>query len=76
MTHWDISFWSERLRESKYDINEVGRLPLNLYLCSLSDFSAVKVWIYLGWHVFFMCVKGSFLVQHDEAQLGFGLVKY
>lgn len=24
LTHWDISFWSERLRESKYDINEVG----------------------------------------------------
>jgi Zn-dependent oligopeptidase len=27
LTHWDISFWSERLRESKYDINEV---PLTL----------------------------------------------
>lgn len=23
LNHWDISFWSERLRESKYDINEV-----------------------------------------------------
>lgn len=23
LTHWDITFWSERLRESKYDINEV-----------------------------------------------------
>ncbi|MCL7034219.1 hypothetical protein MKW94_024158, partial [Papaver nudicaule] len=22
LSHWDISFWSERLRESKYDINE------------------------------------------------------
>lgn len=24
LTHWDVSFWSERLRESKYDINEVA----------------------------------------------------
>lgn len=23
LAHWDISFWSERLRESKYEINEV-----------------------------------------------------
>lgn len=23
LTHWDLTFWSERLRESKYDINEV-----------------------------------------------------
>lgn len=23
LNHWDISFWSERLRESKYEINEV-----------------------------------------------------
>ncbi|KAF8411324.1 hypothetical protein HHK36_003871 [Tetracentron sinense] len=23
LSHWDISFWSERLRESKYDINEM-----------------------------------------------------
>lgn len=22
--HWDITFWSERLREAKFDINEVG----------------------------------------------------
>lgn len=21
--HWDVNFWSERLREAKYDINEV-----------------------------------------------------
>uniref|UniRef100_A0A803MNN2 oligopeptidase A n=1 Tax=Chenopodium quinoa TaxID=63459 RepID=A0A803MNN2_CHEQI len=27
MTHWDISFWSERLRESKYDINEEELRP-------------------------------------------------
>ncbi|XP_047147938.1 organellar oligopeptidase A, chloroplastic/mitochondrial-like [Vigna umbellata] len=26
LTHWDITFWSERLRESKYDINEVSLL--------------------------------------------------
>lgn len=23
LSHWDISFWSERLRETKFDINEV-----------------------------------------------------
>ncbi|PSS21191.1 Organellar oligopeptidase [Actinidia chinensis var. chinensis] len=23
MSHWDVNFWSERLRESKYEINEV-----------------------------------------------------
>jgi len=23
LTHWDLTFWSERLRESKYDVNEV-----------------------------------------------------
>lgn len=23
LTHWDLTFWSERLRESKYEINEV-----------------------------------------------------
>lgn len=23
LTHWDTTFWSERLRESKYEINEV-----------------------------------------------------
>ncbi|KAI3994357.1 hypothetical protein MKX01_012614 [Papaver californicum] len=27
LSHWDISFWSERLRESKYDINEEGLRP-------------------------------------------------
>lgn len=26
LTHWDINFWSERLRESKFDINEVRSL--------------------------------------------------
>lgn len=29
LTHWDISFWSERLRESKYDINEVDLLLIS-----------------------------------------------
>lgn len=24
LNHWDTSFWSERLRESKYEINEVS----------------------------------------------------
>uniref|UniRef100_M4CPC9 oligopeptidase A n=1 Tax=Brassica campestris TaxID=3711 RepID=M4CPC9_BRACM len=27
LTHWDITFWSERLRESKYDINEEELRP-------------------------------------------------
>jgi oligopeptidase A len=27
LTHWDIGFWSERLRESKYDINEEELRP-------------------------------------------------
>ncbi|XP_061336893.1 probable cytosolic oligopeptidase A [Gastrolobium bilobum] len=27
LKHWDISFWSERLRESKYDINEEELRP-------------------------------------------------
>ena len=30
LSHWDISFWSERLRESKYEINEVCTLSLSL----------------------------------------------
>lgn len=32
LTHWDTTFWSERLRESKYEINEVSRFcPLKCY---------------------------------------------
>ncbi|KAK4441245.1 Organellar oligopeptidase A, chloroplastic/mitochondrial [Sesamum alatum] len=27
MNHWDINFWSERLRESKYDLNEEELRP-------------------------------------------------
>ncbi|KAJ9564447.1 hypothetical protein OSB04_000413 [Centaurea solstitialis] len=27
LTHWDITFWSERLRESKYEINEEELRP-------------------------------------------------
>ncbi|ONK68972.1 uncharacterized protein A4U43_C05F17950 [Asparagus officinalis] len=27
LTHWDINFWSERLREAKYDINEEELRP-------------------------------------------------
>ncbi|KAI3913615.1 hypothetical protein MKW92_038259 [Papaver armeniacum] len=27
LSHWDLSFWSERLRESKYDINEEELRP-------------------------------------------------
>lgn len=32
LTHWDLNFWSERLRESKYDINEVRSLLFKIYL--------------------------------------------
>lgn len=30
LNHWDTSFWSERLRESKYDINEVKSLSFSV----------------------------------------------
>ena len=36
LTHWDITYWSERLRESKYDINEVA------ILLSLSHLLVIK----------------------------------
>jgi hypothetical protein len=48
LTHWDTGFWAERLRESKYDINEVGSLslPPTLSLCpSIFSLSAYNV----GW---------------------------
>jgi hypothetical protein len=58
LTHWDTGFWAERLRESKYDINEVGSLSLppslslSLHLYSHSllimwdgfDLSMSQVW--------------------------------
>lgn len=31
MNHWDINFWSERLCESKYDINEVWNDDVRFY---------------------------------------------
>lgn len=32
---WDVKFWSERLRESSYHINEVGLcLSLSLFVCA------------------------------------------
>ena len=36
LKQWDINFWGERLRELKYDINEVHlslSLPLSLSMC-------------------------------------------
>lgn len=30
LNHWDTTFWSERLRESKYEINEVESLSASL----------------------------------------------
>lgn len=33
LNHWDTSFWSERLRESKFDINEVLSLSLCVCVC-------------------------------------------
>lgn len=36
LNHWDISFWSERLRESKFDINEVLSYSSILnYMCNI-----------------------------------------
>lgn len=32
LNHWDIFFWSERLRESKYDINEEELRPFFSFL--------------------------------------------
>ncbi|KAL2239895.1 UNVERIFIED_CONTAM: Organellar oligopeptidase A, chloroplastic/mitochondrial [Sesamum indicum] len=31
LNHWDINFWSERLRESKYDLNEVWNADVSFY---------------------------------------------
>ena len=51
---WDIKFWSERLRESSYHINEVG-LSLSLSLCvHASVHACVKKlskcwWIHFWW---------------------------
>ncbi|KNA22098.1 hypothetical protein SOVF_037200, partial [Spinacia oleracea] len=44
LTHWDISFWSERLRESKYDINEEEELRPYFSLPKVMDglFSLAK----------------------------------
>ncbi|XP_058081927.1 organellar oligopeptidase A, chloroplastic/mitochondrial-like [Magnolia sinica] len=44
LEHWDINFWSERLRESKYDINEEELRPF-LSLPNVMDglFSLVKM---------------------------------
>lgn len=33
LSHWDLNFWSERLRESKYDINEVKSLFFSKCIC-------------------------------------------
>ena len=41
LNHWDMSFWSERLRESKFDINEVGSW-LSLFLYNLRQYSIIK----------------------------------
>ncbi|KAL3721844.1 hypothetical protein ACJRO7_034221 [Eucalyptus globulus] len=42
MSHWDIDFWSERLRESKYDINEAKPLSHTENWISLTKFYRVK----------------------------------
>ncbi|KAK6144282.1 hypothetical protein DH2020_021102 [Rehmannia glutinosa] len=31
LNHWDINFWSERLRESKYDLNEIWNKDVSFY---------------------------------------------
>ena len=53
LTHWDTGFWAERLRESKYDINEVSSLPTPhvaglvcqtmIYVHSMSIFSQIHL---------------------------------
>lgn len=40
LNHWDINFWSERLRESKFDINEV-----NLY-CVCTMYACVRILVH------------------------------
>lgn len=40
LSNWDINFWSERLRESKYDINEVESHSLTV--CVFQPHSFVK----------------------------------
>lgn len=47
LIHWDTSFWSERLRESKFDINEV----LSLSLCSYVCYVQLLIFICLELHV-------------------------
>lgn len=47
LDHWDIGFWSERLRESKYEINEVDSLsPLSMphFLLTLIHFRLVTLY--------------------------------
>ncbi|EFH39126.1 hypothetical protein ARALYDRAFT_497269 [Arabidopsis lyrata subsp. lyrata] len=39
LTHWDTTFWSERLRESKYDINEEELRPYFSLPKVMDDFS-------------------------------------
>lgn len=33
LNQWDINFWSERLRESNYDFDEVGFSSIFLSIC-------------------------------------------
>ncbi|KAL0377984.1 UNVERIFIED_CONTAM: Organellar oligopeptidase A, chloroplastic/mitochondrial [Sesamum radiatum] len=41
LNHWDISFWSERLRESKYEINEVWNSDVRFYRVNDSSGSPI-----------------------------------
>lgn len=60
LTHWDLTFWSERLRESKYDINEVFfYFALFMYLiiaasCKVS-FTVLSTFSLLMFHCISIC---------------------
>jgi oligopeptidase A len=52
LTHWDLTFWSERLRESKYDINEEALRPyfaLPKVMDGLFTYSERYFTYFVGW---------------------------
>lgn len=49
LSHWDINFWSERLRESKFDINEVGYL-LRVCVCFCAYVLNISITFYSSYN--------------------------
>lgn len=47
LNHWDISFWSERLRESKFDINEVRSLFVSIKYDHMLQYSMILIHLQL-----------------------------